>query len=70
MERNATLNRVCRRRDSAGARVFSSGALECMNIEARLAFRKAYGHRAHECRKLAPWHALANLPPYSPIHRL
>ena len=50
-------------------RSYSSGAVEGMNLKAKLAMRKAYGFRSYRSYKLALYHLLGNLPEHSLAHR-
>ena len=50
-------------------RSHSSGAVEGMNLKAKLAMRKAYGFRSYRSCELALYHSLGNLPEHSLAHR-
>ena len=50
-------------------RSFSSGAVEGMNLKAKLALRKAYGFRSYKSYELALYHTLADLPLHKLAHR-
>ena len=50
-------------------RSYSSGAVEGMNLKAKLAMRKAYGFRSYRSYELALYHSLGNLPEHSLAHR-
>ena len=50
-------------------RSYSSGAVEGMNLKAKLALRKAYGFRSYKSYELALYHSLGNLPEHSLAHR-
>ena len=50
-------------------RSYSSGAVEGMNLKAKLAMRKAYWFRSYRSCELALYHSLGNLPEHSLAHR-
>ena len=50
-------------------RSYSSGAVEGMNLKAKLALRRAYGFRSCKSYELALYHSLGNLPEHSLAHR-
>jgi transposase len=47
----------------------SSGAVEGMNLKAKLTMRKAFGFKTIECLKIALYHTLGNLPERPGKHR-
>jgi len=47
----------------------SSGAVEGLNLKAKLTMRKAYGFKSTKCLQVALYHTLGNLPEPSVIHR-
>jgi len=47
----------------------SSGAVEGLNLKAKLTIRKAYGFRSIKCLQVALYHTLGKLPEPSVIHR-
>jgi len=47
----------------------SSGAVEGMNLKAKLTMRKAYGFKSTKCLQVALYHTLGNLPEPCVIHR-
>lgn len=47
----------------------SSGAVEGLNLKAKLTIRKAYGFKSTECLKTAMYHALGDLPEPLCLHR-
>ena len=47
----------------------SSGAVEGMNLKAKLTMRKAYGYKSTKCLQVALYHTLGNLPEPCVIHR-
>ena len=50
-------------------RAVSSGAVEGMNNNARVALRKAYGFRSYKSYELAQYHTLADSPRHSLANR-
>ena len=50
-------------------RCHSSGAVEGMNLKAKLALRRAFGFRSYEAHELALYHTLGNLPQPEIAHR-
>jgi transposase len=48
----------------------SSGAVEGLNLKAKLTIRKAYGFRSIKCLQTALYHTLGQLPEPNYIHRL
>ena len=50
-------------------RCHSSGAVEGLNLKAKLALRKAYGFRSYKAYELALYHTLAKLPESDLAHR-
>jgi transposase len=47
----------------------SSGAVEGLNLKAKLTIRKAYGFKSPECLKIALYHTLGKLPEPLCLHR-
>jgi transposase len=47
----------------------SSGAVEGLNLKAKLTMRKAYGFKSTKCLQVALYHTLGNLPEPCVIHR-
>ncbi len=47
----------------------SSGAVEGMNLKAKLALRKAFGFRSYQNYELALYHTLGHLPAPDDAHR-
>ena len=47
----------------------SSGAVEGMNLKAKLTMRKAYGYKSTKCLQVALYHTLGDLPEPCVIHR-
>ncbi|HIJ97441.1 MAG TPA: ISL3 family transposase [Desulfuromonadales bacterium] len=47
----------------------SSGAVEGLNLKAKLTIRKAYGFRSIKCLQVALYHTLGELPEPNSIHR-
>jgi transposase len=48
--------------------LLSSGAVEGMNLKAKLTMRKAYGFKSPECLKIALYHTLGKLPEPKCLH--
>jgi len=49
--------------------LLSSGAVEGLNLKAKLTIRKAYGFKSTECLKTAMYHTLGDLPEPQCVHR-
>jgi len=47
----------------------SSGAVEGLNLKAKLTMRKAYGFKSTKCLQLALYHTLGDLPEPCVIHK-
>ena len=52
-----------------GKGLLSSGAVEGLNLKAKLTIRKAYDYKSPECLKIALYHTLGNLPEPKCLHR-
>jgi len=48
--------------------LISSGAVEGLNLKAKLTIRKAYGFKSPECLKTALYHTLGKLPEPMCLH--